>query len=139
MIGGVAGITSLIFGLVFATFSLFFLLKDGPALRAWLNTHLGVPPPLAQTVTGEVVSSIRRYFLGVTIVATFNALVVLLQNVVQPVAFGATLSLNPLLILVVTIGAGALLGMAGMVLAAPLTSAAVHIGRQRNRARAAPA
>ena len=40
---------------------------------------------------------------------------------------GATLGLNPLVVLVVTIGAGALFGMVGLTLAAPLTSAAVHI------------
>jgi putative heme transporter len=55
-----------------------------------------------------------------------------LQNVLQPFVFGATLSLNPLVVLVVTIGAGALFGMVGLTLAAPLTSAAVHIsGRLR--------
>jgi hypothetical protein len=42
------------------------------------------------------------------------------------------------LLAIVTIGAGALFGMAGMVLAAPLTSAAVHIGGRLSRARAAP-
>ena len=144
----------------------------------------------------------RRYFLGVTIVATFNAVVVgigalllgvplagtiavvtlvtayvpfigafvsgafavilalgaegtstalimlvivllangMLQNIVQPIAFGATLSLNPLLVLVVTIGAGCLFGMVGLVLAAPLTSAGVHavgdVGRMRGRPQA---
>jgi predicted PurR-regulated permease PerM len=51
----------------------------------------------------------------------------LLQNILQPFVFGATLSLNPLAVLVVTIGAGALFGMVGLTLAAPLTSAAVHI------------
>ena len=53
----------------------------------------------------------------------------LLQNIVQPVAFGATLDLNPLVVLIVTIGAGGLFGMVGLVLGAPLTSAAVHIAR----------
>ena len=61
----------------------------------------------------------------------------LLQNVVQPIAFGATLDLNPLLILFVTIGAGSLFGMAGLILAAPLTSAAFHISADVARARAA--
>ncbi len=50
-----------------------------------------------------------------------------LQQVIQPFVMGATLSLNPLVVLVVTIGAGALFGMVGLTLAAPLTSAAVHI------------
>jgi predicted PurR-regulated permease PerM len=53
----------------------------------------------------------------------------LLQNLLQPFVFGATLSLNPLAVLVVTIGAGALFGMVGLTLAAPLTSAAVHISQ----------
>jgi putative heme transporter len=51
----------------------------------------------------------------------------LLQNILQPFVFGATLSLNPLAVLVVTIAAGSLFGMIGLTLAAPLTSAAVHI------------
>ena len=45
--------------------------------------------------------------------------------------------MNPLLILVVTISAGAFFGMAGMILAAPLTSAAIHISRDLSRVRAA--
>jgi putative heme transporter len=51
----------------------------------------------------------------------------LLQNMLQPFVFGATLSLNPLAVLIVTISGGALFGMVGLTLAAPLTSAAVHI------------
>ena len=46
---------------------------------------------------------------------------------IQPFVMGATLGINPLVVLVVTIGAGALFGMVGLTLAAPLTSAAVHI------------
>jgi putative heme transporter len=53
----------------------------------------------------------------------------LLQNLLQPFVFGATLSLNPLAVLIVTIGGGALFGMVGLTLAAPLTSAAVHISQ----------
>jgi putative heme transporter len=53
----------------------------------------------------------------------------LLQNLLQPFVFGATLSLNPLAVLIVTIGAGSLFGMVGLTLAAPLTSAAVHISQ----------
>ena len=60
----------------------------------------------------------------------------LLQNIVQPIAFGATLGLNPLVVLIVTIGFGSLFGMLGMVLAAPLTSAALHISRELARAKA---
>ena len=53
-----------------------------------------------------------------------------LQQLIQPFVMGATLGLNPLVVLVVTIGAGALFGMVGLTLAAPLTSAAVHIANE---------
>jgi predicted PurR-regulated permease PerM len=194
---GISGLASLGFFLSFTAFSVFFLLKDGPQLRRWTEGHLGVPATVAQTITGNVIRSMRRYFLGTTIVASFNAVVVgvgaylldvplagtiavvtlvtayipfigavvagafavvlalgakgtttalimlvivilangLLQNIVSPIAMGATLRMNPLLILVVTISAGAFFGMAGMVLAAPLTSAAIHISNDLNRAR----
>jgi predicted PurR-regulated permease PerM len=193
----VEGLTSLAFAVVFTVFSTFFLLKDGPSLRRYVDTHLGVPVETAHGITSRVVQSIRRYFVGVSIVAVFNAVVVgigayalgvplagtiavvtavtayvpfigafvsgafaviialgaegtetalimlvivllangLLQNIVQPIAFGATLDLNPLLILFVTIGFGALFGMIGLVLAAPLTSAAFHIAHDLAAAR----
>jgi predicted PurR-regulated permease PerM len=54
----------------------------------------------------------------------------LLQNLVQPFARGSALDLNPLVVLIVTIGGGCLFGMLGLVLAAPLTSAAVRIAKE---------
>ncbi len=195
---GIKGLTSLVFFLTFTLFSTFFLLKDGPAVRRFIDRSLGVPRPVARTITSNVIFSMRRYFLGVTIVAAFNAVVVgigalalgvplagtiavvtfvtayvpfigafvsgalavilaladggtttaaimlvivilangLLQNIVQPIAFGATLDLNPLVVLIVTISAGAIFGMIGMILAAPLTSAAVHISAELAAAKA---
>jgi predicted PurR-regulated permease PerM len=195
---GISGLTSLAFFLSFTLFSTFFLLKDGPNVRRFVNSHLGVPVSVANVITGNVLSSLRRYFLGVSIVAAFNAVVVgigawllgvplagtiavvtlvtayvpfigafvsgafavilalaaegttdalimlvivilangMLQNVVQPIAFGATLDLNPLAVLIVTISAGCLFGMVGLVLGAPIASAAVHISRDLARARA---
>jgi predicted PurR-regulated permease PerM len=62
-----------------------------------------------------------------------------LQQIVQPIAFGATLDLNPLAVLIVTIAAGSLFGMVGLILGAPITSAAVHISRDLRAARAATA
>jgi predicted PurR-regulated permease PerM len=195
---GIQGLTSLIFFLTFTVFATFFLLKDGPSVRGFVDRNLGVPVPVATVITSNVVKSLRRYFLGVSIVAAFNAVVVglaaivlgvplagtiavvvfvtayvpfigafvsgafavlltlssqgttdavimlvvvilangLLQNIVQPIAFGATLELNPLVVLIVTIGFGSIFGMVGLVLAAPLTSAALHITRELAQARA---
>ncbi|HKI23883.1 MAG TPA: AI-2E family transporter [Gaiellaceae bacterium] len=196
--GGIAGLTSLAFFLSFTLFSTFFLLKDGHTIRRFVDRNLGIPQQVARVVTGNVLISLRRYFLGVSIVAAFNAVVVgigawvlgiplvatiavvtfvtayvpfigafvsgafavmlalasegtgtatvmlvivllangLLQNILQPVAFGATLDLNPLAVLVVTIAAGSLFGMVGLVLGAPIASAAVHISRDLAAARA---
>jgi predicted PurR-regulated permease PerM len=51
----------------------------------------------------------------------------ILQQLVQPIAYGAALGIHPLAVLIVTIAGGALFGAAGLILAAPLTSAAMHI------------
>ena len=196
---GIKGLTSFALFISFTLFSIFFLLKDGHKIRAFVDRHLGVPQAVATTITRNTISSMRRYFLGLTIVAAFNGVVVglgaylldvplagtiavvtfvlayipfigafvsgafavilalasqgtevalimlvivllangLLQNIVQPVAFGATLDLNPLAVLIVTISAGGLFGMIGMIVAAPLTSAALKVNRDLMAAKAA--
>jgi putative heme transporter len=197
IVNGIAGLTSLALALSFFALSLFFLLKDGPSLRAAVDKHLGVPVKVGQTITGGVITSLRGYFKGVTIVAAFNGIVVtlgalilgvplagtiglvtfvmayipylgafiagafavvialgtegtttallmlvivilangLLQNIFQPFAMGAALNLHPLVVLVITISAGCVFGAIGLILAAPLTSAAVHIRRDLARAK----
>ena len=50
-----------------------------------------------------------------------------LQQLVQPVAYGAALGLHPLAVLITTIAGGCLFGTVGLVLSAPLLSAAVRI------------
>ena len=164
-------------------------------MRRSVDRHVGLPEPIARTISGSVITSLRGYFRGVTLVAAFNGVVVglaallldvplagtiavvtfvtayvpyigafvagafavlvalgaqgtavavamlvvvilangLLQNIVQPFAMGSALHLNPLVVLVVTIGAGCLFGMLGLVLAAPLVSAAVHVAAQLNQ------
>jgi predicted PurR-regulated permease PerM len=186
---GLSTLSSLVFFLAFATLSTLFVLKDGPVMHRFINRHLGVSPAVANVVTTNVAKSLRSYFLAVTIIAAFNAVLIggaalvlgvplagtiavvtfvgayvpyvgawvaggfavlialgtegtsaavvmavvallangVLQQMIQPFVMGATLSLNPLVVLIVTIGAGALFGMVGLTLAAPLTSAAVHI------------
>ena len=189
VVNGIRGLASVLFGLSFAALGTFFLLKDGQQMRRWVDRHVGLPEPTARMITGSVITSLRGYFRGVTIVAAFNGVVVglaallldvplagtiavvsfvtayvpyigafvagtfavlialgaqgtgtavamlvvvllangLLQNLVQPFAMGSALHLNPLVVLVVTIGAGCLFGMLGLVLAAPLVSAAVKV------------
>jgi predicted PurR-regulated permease PerM len=58
------------------------------------------------------------------------------QQLVQPVAYGAALGLHPLAVLIVTIAGGCLFGTVGLVLAAPLLSAAVKISTDVAAARA---
>jgi predicted PurR-regulated permease PerM len=198
IVSGIRGLTSLAFALSFLFLSLFFLLKDGPSMRKAVDRHLGVPPPVANTITAGVIRSLRSYFKGVTIVAAFNGIMIglfawilgvplpatigivnfllayipyigafiggafavvlalgadgtttalimlllvilangLLQNLVQPFAMGSALQLHPLVVLVVTIAAGCLFGTLGLILAAPLLSAAVHIKKELDHARA---
>jgi putative heme transporter len=190
-------LSSLAFFLAMTVLSLFFLLKDGPSIRSWGERHMGVPTEVGHTVTERTLQSLRGYFLGVTIVATFSAVLVgggalalgiplagtiavvtflggyvpylgawtagafsvlmalggagtdaaagmiviqllsngPLQQIVQPVAYGAALGLNPLAVLVLTIAGGALFGTVGLILAAPLAAAIMRISADLSRAR----
>jgi predicted PurR-regulated permease PerM len=74
--GGLSALSSIVFFLAMTALSLFFLLKDGPTIRAWTEKHMGVPRDIARTITQRVLGSLRGYFLGTTIVAAFNAIVV---------------------------------------------------------------
>jgi predicted PurR-regulated permease PerM len=196
---GVKSLSGIVFFLALTALSLFFLLKDGPQIRGWAERRMGVPLPIAQTVTGRTLGALRAYFFGVTIVAVFNAVVVgvgalllgvplagtiamvtfvgayipyvgawsagafsvlvalggagtdaaigmaviqllangILQQLIQPIAYGAALGIHPLAVLVVTIGGGALFGAAGLILAAPITSAIVRISADLSGDRAA--
>lgn len=195
---GISALASLAVFLSFTLLSLIFLLKDGPTIRAWGERHLGLPVTVAHTITGRVLTSLRGYFVGVTVVAAFNAIVIglgalvlgvpmagsiavvnfvaayipylgawtagaftvlialgaegpetaaamaviallangMLQQLVQPIAYGATLGIHPLAVLIVTIAAGSVFGTIGLVLAAPLTAAGVKIASDLAQARA---
>jgi putative heme transporter len=195
---GIVSLSSLVFFLSLTALSLFFLLKDGPQIRAWSERHWGVPEPVAHVISQRTLGALRGYFLGVTAVAGFNALVVgigafvlgvplagtiaivtfvgayipylgawsagafsvvialggagtdaaigmivlqllangILQQLIQPIAYGAALGIHPLAVLVVTIGGGALFGAVGLILAAPVTSALVRISADLAQARA---
>jgi putative heme transporter len=88
----VTKLSSLVFFLAMTALSLFFLLSDGPKIRAWAERHAGVPLPLAQTITQRVLQALRGYFLGVTIVAAFNAVVVTLGALVLGVPLIGTIA-----------------------------------------------
>lgn len=198
VLAGVVGLKSLLVFLGFSAFITFFLLMDGPNMGRWIERHMGMPQATARIVLDDLVHALRKYFLGLTIVGLFNALVVALgalilgvplvgtvavvtfvasyvpivgawtagffvfalaladqgtgtaflmalivflangplQQIVQPIAYGATLEVNPLVVFVVTIAAGTLFGMVGLVLGAPLISAGVHISADLRKTQA---
>ena len=189
LLGGVDKLAGLTVFLSFTVLSLFFMLKDMPTIGGFVERHLGVPVPLAHSILGQVASSLRGYFLGVTAVSVWSALIVgagalalgvplvatiaivtfvggyvpyigawtagafavlialgdqgpetalalavvvllangVLQQMIQPIAYGAALKLHPLAVLIATIAGGCLFGAIGLVLAAPLLSAGVRI------------
>jgi predicted PurR-regulated permease PerM len=198
---GISALASLAIFLSFTALSLFFLLKDGPVIRAWIERHMGLPREIGQTITGRAMQSLRGYFAGVTAVAVFNAVVIglgavvlglpeigaiviinfvaayipylgawsagaftvlvalgaegataavtmaiivllangILQQMIQPIAYGAALGIHPLAVLIVTIAGGSLFGTIGLILAAPITSAIVRISADLASQRAAGA
>jgi predicted PurR-regulated permease PerM len=89
---GITALSSLAFFLSLTALSLFFLLKDGPTIRAWGERHLGVPKPVAHTISQRSLESLRGYFLGVTLVAAFNAVIVLLGALLLGVPLAGTIA-----------------------------------------------
>jgi putative heme transporter len=94
---GLRELSSLVFFLAMTLLSLIFLLADGPKIRAWAEGHMGVPDPVARTITMRTLQSLRGYFLGVTIVAAFNAVVVGLGALVLGVPLAGTIAVVTLL------------------------------------------
>src|SRR5262249_60089317 len=64
----------------------------GPSVRRWVDGHLGVAEPVAQLITGSVLHSLRRYFLGVTFVAAFNGVVVGIGALILGVPLAGTIA-----------------------------------------------
>jgi putative heme transporter len=94
---GLKKLSSLVFFLAMTALSLIFLLADGPKIRAWAERHMGVPAPVAHTITTRTLESLRGYFLGVTLVAAFNAVVVGLGALVLGVPLPGTIAVVTLL------------------------------------------
>jgi putative heme transporter len=94
---GIKELSSLVFFLAMTLLSLVFLLADGPKIRAWGERHMGVPDPVARTISTRTLESLRGYFLGVTLVAAFNALVVGVGALVLGVPQAGTIAIVTLL------------------------------------------
>jgi len=94
-----------------------FVASYVPIIGAWTSGIFVVALALADKGTGAAAAMAVLFFVC-------NGP---LQQVVQPIAYGATLQLNPLVVFSLTIAAGSLFGMAGLILAAPLVSAAVRV------------
>lgn len=91
LLAGIGKLSSLGFFLAMTILSLFFLLKDGPQIRGWVEGHMGVPDPVARTITRRTISSLRGYFLGTTIVAVFSAVVVGIGTIILGVPLVGTI------------------------------------------------
>jgi putative heme transporter len=123
------GLTALIFGVPLAGTIAVVTFLGGyiPYFGAWIAGAFAVLIALGGAGTDAAIAMAVVCLLG-------NGA---LQQMVQPIAFGATLGIHPLAVLIVTIAGGCLFGMIGLVLAAPLTSAIVHISQELAKARVA--
>jgi predicted PurR-regulated permease PerM len=184
VVSGLSTVASVVTGLVLGALIMYYLLKDGPAIRRQLIAK--APPRLHDDlvhVAVDAVRVLRRYWLGRTIVSAVVAVVVGagaailglplvltlmvvtfvggyipylgavlggalavfvalatggivpalvmlaivlvanlgVENLVEPAVTGRTLQIHPLVVLLVTTAGGILGGLAGLVLAVPLT------------------
>jgi len=63
--------------------------------------------------------------LGVVLFANL-----VLENVLEPKFLGASLNLNPIVVLLATVGGGVIAGMVGLILGAPLTAIGINLFRE---------
>jgi putative heme transporter len=89
---GIKQLSSLVFFLSLTALSLIFLLKDGPMIRRWAEGHMRVPPDVAHGFAQRVLESLRGYFVGVTLVAAFNAVLVGLGALLLGVPLAGTIA-----------------------------------------------
>ena len=102
-----------------------FLAAYVPYLGAWSAGAFSVLVALGGAGTDAAIGMIVLQLLA-------NGL---LQQLVQPIAYGAALGIHPLAVLIVTIAGGSLFGAVGLILAAPVTSAITKISADFARAR----
>lgn len=91
LLSGIAGISSAFFFLAMVLLSSFFMLKDGPSIRGWAERASSLPPQVARIVSGRMIASLRGYFAGVTIVAAFGAVVVMIGALIIGVPLVGTI------------------------------------------------
>lgn len=123
----IVGIGSLVLGVSLpgTIFAVTFLGGYVPYLGAWAAGAFAVLIALGS-------SGADTALVMAVIVLLANGV---LQQLVQPVAYGTALGIHPLAVLIVTIAGGSMFGTIGLILAAPLTSAAVHISADLAKAR----
>lgn len=89
----VPGLATFAVGVFIGFFILLFILGDDGTLREWAAGHMGVPRERGVAIIREVISSVRGYFKGTTIVAAVNAVVVIPVVLILGVPLVGTISL----------------------------------------------
>jgi putative heme transporter len=69
---GISALSSVGFFLALTILCLIFMLKDGREIRAWVESHMGLPAATARRITQRALEALRNYFLGTTIVADLS-------------------------------------------------------------------
>nr|SBO97952.1 putative integral membrane protein [Nonomuraea gerenzanensis] len=189
--GGVAALVELVVGLALGLYLVFFMLKDTGLMTSATVRFLPVPADVGREAVVRAAGIIRRYFLGMTLIALMNTVLIVgaalilgvpalgvialatflgayipyagafvsgaftvlialgsggvstalwmllvvllangtLQNLLAPFVFGAALRIHPMVVLLVTVLAGILAGLAGVMLAVPVTALALDLAR----------
>jgi putative heme transporter len=92
----IKGFAGLVFALFIMVNIMFFMLKDGGPIGDWIAKHAGGLPGgrrLSRDLLHQSGVSMRRYLLGVSVVALFNAVVVGLAAVVLGVPLALAIAL----------------------------------------------
>ncbi len=77
-----SSLAGLLIGTYFALFILFFILRDGPILEAWLARQFSLSPATSTAIVADASRSIRLYFQGTALTAAITSAVVAIPVII---------------------------------------------------------
>ncbi|KKH94663.1 hypothetical protein EO95_18430 [Methanosarcina sp. 1.H.T.1A.1] len=76
---------TLLIGVYFSVFILFFILRDGPEMEVWLARQFKLKPGTGTAIVADISRSIRLYFRGTALTAAITAVVVAVPLIILKV------------------------------------------------------
>lgn len=76
LVKGIGSFATLLFSAFIGLNILYYLLADGRKVGRWVGNHIGLPAEVVVPLVRNAFRSVQMYFIGTSIVAVFNGVVI---------------------------------------------------------------